>query len=197
MIRSGYWQIPRETNIFLFNKIAEQKDIKVPNTNVLSYLCDVVDKTNYSKNREFYSKYTANSIEEIEARCTVVQDQNPNSRIIVISEDVLSYAQDSGDNSLNSNALITNKKSRNYDFTAFCYSIANACCDEMGKKEEAKIFGLLALKVEKYVQLLANFYQFFKDVPPFKGSEKEFRKLIEKQTKKSRPYVKPGTEFIN
>jgi hypothetical protein len=164
-------------NCVLLHKVAKIKGCPIPDERVNVYLAGLIER--FENPSTSFSKFVVSSVEELNK--TVIQHQED------IQPHAIPYlvAKYSGDYSTNYNAHIS--PSIDAFFPSACYSVAQYHSKKMGKREEAIIFGLLALDPEKYISLLSEYYSFVGRGNIFELTEEDylsFKKDLEHEDKK-------------
>ena len=132
-------------------KIATEEGLDIPPPNVHMYLAQILEIPNNFKLQKTMSKYVVNSVEELNH---IVEENRfslyPNALPFLVSKM-------SGDFLTSYNSLISGGE-KDVGFPAVCYSTAGFYGGKMGKREESQIFGLLAMDLDKYTNLLEKYH---------------------------------------
>ena len=151
-------------------KIATEEGLDIPSPNVHIYLAQILEIPNNFRLQEIMSKYVVNSIEDLNH----IVEENKSS----LSPNALPFlvSKTSGDFFTSYNSLI-GRNEKNIGFPTACYSAAGFYSGKMGKSEESQIFGLLAMDLDKYTNLLERYHSRIRMDSDFDVNDNDFREF--------------------
>lgn len=161
-------------------KVAREEGVGLPVPSVHIYLAWILEMPNDGGLLKVMSEHAVSSSDELEK----VVEENRNS----ISPNALPYlvGRASGDFATSYNSLM-GESGRNVGFPAMCYSVAGFHGGKMGRREESQVFGLLALDLGRYIDLLKRYHSRVREDSDFEVTKEDclaFKKYLGSEEKR-------------
>lgn len=169
-------------------KIAVERGDVLPEPNVHMYLSWVLGITDDARLQKSMSPYVVESLQQLQ---NIISE---NERY-VLSSNAMPYLAGKTSGAFHTSWNSLNPQNSDCTLAMECYSIAGLYAERMGKNDEASIFGLMTLDLDRYTDLLKAYRDAVSSDSGFKLDDKDFLEFKKYLTRDKRRIATPALKI--